>query len=73
MIVAVPEFVSCAEPYRWISVQWLAVASQNSTRPGVTGVNPDITVAVSVIVEPALADVTTSAPFVNASVVVVVA
>jgi len=38
-----------------------------STRPGVTGVNPDITVAVSVIVEPALADVSASSPFVNAS------
>jgi hypothetical protein len=45
---AVPFEVSCAVPSMAMSSQKLALASQKSTCPGVTGFVPDVTVAVNV-------------------------
>jgi hypothetical protein len=54
-----------------MSRQWAAAASQKSTCPGVTGVVPAITVAVSVITLPDETVVTALPPLVMASVTVV--
>ena len=47
LMEAVPAPVNCAVPSRWVSVQRAAVASQKFTCPGVTGVTPASTLAVS--------------------------
>jgi hypothetical protein len=54
-----------------MSSQYVAAASQNFTSPGVTGVDPASTVAVSVTTAPDATVVTTLVPDVIASVVVV--
>ena len=56
-----------------MSVQWVAVASQKFTCPGVTGLLPAVTVAVSVTTLPDVTVVTELPPEVTARVVVVVA
>jgi hypothetical protein len=52
LIAAVPALVNCAVPTIWISSQYAAVASQKFTNPGVTGVAPVVTLAVSVTTVP---------------------
>ena len=51
-----PDWITCAVPSRWISVQYVAEASQKLTRPVVTVVEPEITAAVSVTSLPADTD-----------------
>jgi len=68
---AVPAEVSWAAPRTWKSSQYLAVASQNLTRPCVTGADPAMTVAVSVTTVPDATDVAALPPLVMANVVVV--
>ena len=71
-MVAVPPVVNCAVPRIWMSVQYAAVASQNFTSPGVTGVVPASTVAVRVTTLPEATVVTPAPPEVTDSVVLVV-
>jgi hypothetical protein len=58
-------------PIIWISSQYAAAASQNFTSPGVTGVDPAVTVAVSVTTLPAAMVVTGLPPDVTVTAVVV--
>jgi hypothetical protein len=53
-----------------MSVQYLAVASQKSTCPGVVGVPPAVTVAVNVTTLPAATVVTVPPPEMTANFVV---
>jgi len=69
LIEAVPELVSCAVPTIWMSSQYVAVASQNFTRPGVTLPAPAVTVAVNVTTVPAETVVTGLVPSVIVSTV----
>jgi hypothetical protein len=69
-IAAVPALVNCAVPSRWMSVQYVTVASQKFTVPFVTAVAPDVTVAVSVTILPESTEVTGPPPEVTASAVV---
>jgi hypothetical protein len=69
--IAVPALVICAVPTMWRSSQCAAVASQKFTTPGVTGVVPAATVAVSVTTVPDATVVTALLPLVIVSVVLV--
>jgi hypothetical protein len=72
-IVAVPALVNCADPSRWMSSQYVAVASQKLTRPVVNAFAPALTEAVIVTALPAATVVTGLPTEVSARVVVVVA
>src|ERR1017187_1875392 len=67
--MAVPLLVSCAVPRRWMSVQYVADASQKFTCPVFTDTPPLTTVAVSVNSIPEETDVTTLPPEVTVNVV----
>ena len=71
MYVAIPALVSCVVASRAESSQYFAVASQNLTWPGFTGVDPETTVAVSVTTVPAVTDDMSEPPLVIANDVVV--
>jgi hypothetical protein len=70
-MIAVPALVNWAVPSRWMSVQKAADASQKFTCPGVTGIPPAFTVAVSVTTLPDATVVTAAPPDVTESIVVV--
>jgi hypothetical protein len=69
--IAVPAFVNWAVPRMWMSVQYVAEASQKLTCPVFTLVEPAITVAVSVTTVPEATVVTEPPPELMARVVVV--
>jgi hypothetical protein len=59
---AVPEFVSCAVPSRWISVQNSATVSQKLTCPFFTGPLALLTLAVRITTLPDVTDAICAPP-----------